>query len=856
MEGLIELKQKVQIFEGDLMSGIKKKIRKGFSLVLVCLLMVFQLAAIVSVPAMVVEAAGIEENDNVKLEVSIAGNSTGIIHKGEIFELVAVLKNNTDKEIKDVSLHIASVEGLVPTGSDWNIITGENLASGSNYTFKKINMVYNGSEDSIQLNLVSKFKIGDVEQRSTAVNKFIGVYSEPPANNIPGGTSKYKPELKVKTGIQMPVFNASDDVVLILPISNESSTEAKEIIVSIDTNDVNGLPFTFEQVNLSYKLDNLASNKEKNATFNVTIKPDISGGIYPVKLNYQYKNSSKDTFTASETIYIKVMNDKIPPKITLERFSIYSNDGENPLPGSMLSLTLQLKNQGNFAAKDIKVLLKGLSNEGIYVTKSADTKYIASIDGQKTQNVEYFLYVSDKFKGNNVSLYANIEYKDNSGKLYTEEHQFFIGVEEKDEKKEENFPELTLKNLVFPRDTIIAGEDFNISFSLDNIGTDTARNVKVSITCEDGILPISNSTTFVDAIDKGQTKDLSFNLYANKTAVTKNHSITITVDYEGEKDDKIEKLTFNRYTGVYVEKSAEDAEKETKTVPKIIINKYNFEPEEAKAGENFKLKLSFLNTSKVVPIRNVKITFSAKDGIFIPTNSSNTFFIENMDIQGIAEREVELFTKADAPAKSHVLNLNFEYEDEKGNQYTAAEEISIPVKQEQRLSIGQLNMPLDTMEGQPIPIFMDFFNMGKSTLYNMMVSIESEGLKSDNSNYFVGNFEPGRSDYFENMVTPTATGEVTGNILFSFEDESGKKNEIRKEIKLNVNKMEMPEIPQEGIPGEKFPEGEMPGEGQQKNLFTPLNIGIGVGGLLLIAVIIIIIVKKRRSRKAGMMFDE
>jgi hypothetical protein len=666
----------------------------------------------------------------------------------------------------------------------------------------------------------------------------------------------------------MPIFNAGQDVVLSLPIVNDSLYEAKNIAVSIDTSNESTLPFTFDQIMLTSNIDKIMPKKdnkisEEKISYNIKIKADVKEGIYPIKLSYQYSNAYNDTFTSSEIVYIKVTNDKTPPRLIMENIQTYSND---PSPGNIMSLTLTLKNQGSLPAKDIKVSLKGLSSDGITTYKSADSRFISQIDGQEKEKVEYMLVISENFTGSSASLQADIEYKDGVGNTYSEGFQFFIRINEakEEEEKDETKPEIILRDLDFPTDKIQAGDEFNLGFVIDNIGNDTAQNVKVTLSCEDGVLPKSSSVVQIDALEKGQSKELNFNLFATLGAITKNHLVTINVEYEylkedkEDKTDKVEKLTLTRYAGIYVEKiedEDEDEDEKQKTVPKIIISMYSFEPEEVKAGDNFKLKLSFLNTSKIVPIRNIKVTFSAKEGEFIPASSSNTFFIENMGTQGIAEREVELFAKSDAAPKSHILNLNFEYEDEKGNQYTAAEEISIPVKQEQRLVVGQLNLPPEGYEGQPIPIFVDFFNMGKSILYNLMVTFEGEAFQAENANYFAGNFEPGRSDYFESMITPSTAGEATGELVFSFEDESGKKNELRKEIKLNVMGMEMPPMPPEGQMGEEFP-GEMPPEQQPKKLLTPLNIGIASGVLLVIIVVLIIIIRKRRIRKAGMTFDE
>lgn len=870
MEGLRKLKHVMPETREDFMkrsnSHIYKKTSNAriqklkassvFNVILVCLLIVFQLSVIVAP----VSAAG-DEDSRINLVIGDVGD---VLPKGEVFEVDVTIHNDSGKIITVSELNIAKKDGLAPVNSDWKIPADSNISNGDTYTFN-VKLVYNGSEDSISLNFSCGYKLdGDTKTVYKTNSKYVFFKTDSSDNTPPTNTAKFEPNIKVKSDIKMPVFKAGENVILNLPIINESIYEARNIVATIDTSNAASLPFTFDQIILASNIDKILAKKgdqiyEDKISYNVKIKADAKDGIYPIKLIYNYSNAYNDSFSTTETIYIKVINDKTPPKLIMENIQTFSS---NPTPGNMMSLALTFKNQGSLPANDIKVSLKGLSSDGITTYKSADSKFISKIEGQDKGKVEYALIISEKFTGKNASLQASVEYKDGVGNTYSEDFQFFIRINEvKEEEKEETKPDIIIRDLDFPTEKVKAGDEFKLRFIIDNIGTDIAKNVKVSLTCDEGVLPKSSSVVQIDTLEKDQSKELNFDLFANLGVATKNYLVTINVEYEYTKEDKenktdkVEKLILTRYAGVYVEKQEEKEEDKEKTVPKIIINMYSFDSDGINAGSNFKLNLSFLNTSKIVPVRNIKVSFSAKDGIFIPASSSNTFFIENLGTQEIAEREVELFTKSDAPPKSHVLNLNFEYEDEKGNQYTAAEEISIPVKQEQKLVIGQLNLPPEGYEGEPIPIFVDFFNMGKSVIYNLMVSFEGEGFRTENANYFAGNFESGRSDYFESMITPTSPGEATGSIVFNYEDESGNKNEVRKEIKFNVMGMQMPSMPSEGQMGEEFP-GEMPPEKQQKKLFTPLNIGIAGGVLVIIVIVLIVIIRKRRIRKAGMTFDE
>ena len=61
-----------------------------------------------------------------------------------------------------------------------------------------------------------------------------------------------------------------------------------------------------------------------------------------------------------------------------------------------------------------------------------------------------------------------------------------------------------------------------------------------------------------------------------------------------------------------------------------------------------------------------------------------------------------------------------------GNPFTAKETISTRVLQSPRLVTSDLSMMPETFVGQPVSVYLDFYNMGKSTLYNLMITVEGD----------------------------------------------------------------------------------------------------------------------------------
>ena len=117
------------------------------------------------------------------------------------------------------------------------------------------------------------------------------------------------------------------------------------------------------------------------------------------------------------------------------------------------------------------------------------------------------------------------------------------------------------------------------------------------------------------------------------------------------------------------------------------------------------------------------------------------------------DKALRLYVVPDAQPKTYTLTVNFEYEDQDGNEYTFRNFLGINVKQVTQLDIDDYTLPQQIEMGMPVTVNFSYYNTGKVTLNNLMIRIEGD-VETENKNTYIGNLESGSSDYYEAMFTP------------------------------------------------------------------------------------------------------
>ncbi|HBX48936.1 MAG TPA: hypothetical protein DEF85_08610 [Clostridiaceae bacterium] len=542
---------------------------------------------------------------------------------------------------------------------------------------------------------------------------------------------------------------------------------------------------------------------------------------------------------------VPVDTSKYAPKL-----SIVSSEAPTATAGNTVTVPVTIKNVSSYAANNIKITPELESGSPFAVDSFTLSQSIGNLAPGKSAAVNFKFDVDSNAQGKIYPIKLNLSYSNYSGDVYDSSkgipaENIFIKVINRSTS-----PYFTINNIDINPQSVNAGENVDISISLYNSGSLDANNVSVSLVGlkDDGFTVVggTNVKAFKKFYGTG-TVPINFTLNAASKMTTGSYGLTLKIDY---KDPSGKDVSEEQQFFIPVINNDSPSTGNNKSVPKLILQQYNCNPSIVKAGENFRLNLNFFNTNKDKTIQNIKIYFTMTDAsesgnIFTPVNSSNTIFIDSIGPKESISKSLEFFTIPDAKARTYNLTANFEYEDADKNEFKASEIIGIPVNQQVRLETGEISFPPEAYVGQPTPVSLEFFNMGKVMLRNLMVTINGD-FEKQNGKYFVGNFDIGGNEYFEASIIPKTAGDLNGFITISFEDPTGKPIEIKKDFTMNV--LESPPMP-EGIP----PEAMKPQNNKKLGRKQWIYIGLGAAAAI---TALVIIRKKIKKKKGGLTFDE
>lgn len=277
----------------------------------------------------------------------------------------------------------------------------------------------------------------------------------------------------------------------------------------------------------------------------------------------------------------------------------------------------------------------------------------------------------------------------------------------------------------------------------------------------------------------------------------------------------------------------------------LLLDGYTVEPQEIKAGDEFDLTLRIRNTSDKT-VTDVKSTLSEANKTVLPVSGASSFFIEKVAPGEVVEQTVRLKATASAGVDPVELTLANAFVQENMAK-TSSDTFVLPVVQVANLSLDPPSYPIETYAGESFNLMMNLYNKGKSRLYNVSVYLESDSMAAD-ENYYAGNMESGSSKSYDVMVTPNAdaSGQISGDIVVTYEDAEGNVTEKRTPINLNVafyedmyGNYEEPDMMEDGTMVDAEPVS------QGIPFWVWILVAVGVAGGA--AVVIVVIVRKRKK---------
>ena len=488
-------------------------------------------------------------------------------------------------------------------------------------------------------------------------------------------------------------------------------------------------------------------------------------------------------------------------------------------PGKTNTVTFYVLNRGDTPIRNAVMTVE--LPDGMAVYNASTTSFIGTVSiGQRAGRSFSVMVYDDTEGGRAYPVTVKITGTDRAGSAVNLESTFYIPVTGTGAGA---VRDIVIENVSIP-DEVAADEDFTLAFSVRNTGPSAVSNIKAYVEMPEGIINKTNAAFVIDSIGPSETQAFSVILSARNSS---NSSYPIKIAVEplsgGGTGDVI------RYARVFANSGGDTAK-----TPQLMVDQYSYGGSSVMAGSDFYLNLGLLNTSGK-SLSNIKVTIVSDDGTFVPVDSSNSFFIDRIEGGGHYAKSVRLSAKPSAEQKTTAITVRMAYEDQGGETYNADDTISIPVVQAMRLSVDEIVPPYECYAGMAGSSTLQFYNMGKTTLYNLMINAEGDFDVMESNRYFVGNMEGGRSDSYSFVFVPREVGPMEGRVIFTYENEDGM--EYVYEAPFVFQAMEMP------VWDEYYPE-----ETQQSR--APWAIII-FGIVIVLAVAGVIVFRKVRKAKAN-----
>lgn len=597
-------------------------------------------------------------------------------------------------------------------------------------------------------------------------------------------------------------------------------------------------------------------------SFRISVPKTTPEGVYNLTLSTAvYSVDGSPASSVSYTIPVTVESD-----IKISGLSLVSYDvsREPVTAGENFKLTLKLKNNCGIDLENVEVSLDGLDSSK-FVLDGGFSKQSVNISNGKTGSVSFPLVGCAGINSARESIPVTASYRIDSSKAETAQTfntSVIVSCTPKAENQELGKYDLKITEYSASSAAVAEKTKFTLSLTVKNTSETDIKDARISLIGLDGSkFAIDSGLTYADfSIGAGKSKKFSFKLVGCAGITSIREVIPIQIDYGTVSS------TVNATVSCVPSQKQENEDEQQVFAPNIIIENYDFGGDFVTAGQKFPLTVLVKNTSSTASIENLKITVngasSNSDGsiAYSPANSSNSFFFEKMGTKETAEVKLDLLAKADAAPNSYPIILTFTYEysvnGKRQQAHDVTETITIPLQQEDRLTINQIEAPnYGVNVGQMCSISTSLVNKGKSGVYNVTAKVEGEGFEVSTGSYYIGNVASGTEEYYDAQITPYMEGEIKGEVIITYEDANGAAKEQRMPFSFTAMQFNYDDgmIIDDG----GFVDPSMdPGMVEQGGDMTWLWFVIGGGAAVVIAVVIIIICVVRKKKRSKELEDD
>ncbi|MBR4777926.1 MAG: hypothetical protein IK007_10005 [Lachnospiraceae bacterium] len=538
------------------------------------------------------------------------------------------------------------------------------------------------------------------------------------------------PVLSLSTSDNFITLKPDTDDALSITIKNVGEATATDVKITVDEglDSLKGL--TKAYTTESIEVGEIKAGKEKTIEIPIHVTSNISSELIELKISASLKDTLGNECTpVTMTMYVKGENKVKDPSKSGVSIGNVAQSPANPKAGEKVTVSFDVINEGTADIYNVKVAGTGLSSSSFEPVSSEPYKKVGTVKAGSKSRVSMTFKVGKDISSGFNTLNISCEYTDANGVTDTESAGLYILNVENENSGENGAQKTSRPKLIISQ--------YTAEPILDDYDSDG---------WDDGS----------DFSDYDGTDDFG--------------------DFEGDGD-------FYNDGGFIGD--GDYAEPATDGDMHIFSDYSESQPKsnELKAGKEFDFKYTLKNTHTSKAAKNIKITVEQAEGVFIPVAGSNIFYIESIAAGESNEQVIRMKTRSDVATGDYNISIKVEYEYDDMSEVDrerggVVDENNIKLRAVENYRPEIENIYIDAYEGisvgVPVDLSFEFYNMGKSTLGNVYITIEGDfELANNSTKSYVGAVGGYSQEYVNPQIVALVPGEAYGTIVVHFEDSNG-----------------------------------------------------------------------------------
>ena len=231
-------------------------------------------------------------------------------------------------------------------------------------------------------------------------------------------------------------------------------------------------------------------------------------------------------------------------------------------------------------------------------------------------------------------------------------------------------------------------------------------------------------------------------------------------------------------------------EKEAAECPDLYISECIIAPSSIGGNEEFDVTVTINNIGNL-KARNIKLTYGETGNLdIVPVSAINVMNIDNISNSETNKITFKMKTTENITGGIHSFPIQVDYVDYYGGVYTFTQQFTINITRTTQIDYDALAIPKQTESGTTLELPVNIFNIGKSILKNVKISLEGDGLTPISSVYLgdidVGLTGNGTLSVFVGTLENGNYGNTVGTYTISYDDETGETQSITNDFTFKI----------------------------------------------------------------------